>query len=190
VSGTRQNTAVVSDRRALRTRRMLWEALLALLQTHDWAEISVQMICDRGDVARSTFYAHFPTKQDLLDAGFAMGAEDVATQIAHLPSDPARLAVLEWLVNHTAESQGFMRRVRGSAAGQVILTRFQAMIGALLARDLDALEPIRPEDQAFLTGGVFAALNVWLTQGCREPQPALVARLRRQIDGVIGQTPA
>jgi AcrR family transcriptional regulator len=186
MSDMRQTAAVVSDRRALRTRRMLWEALLALLQTHDWAEISVQMICDRGDVARSTFYAHFPTKQDLLDAGFAMGAVDVAAEIARLPADPARLAVLAWLVNHTAESQGFMRRVRGSAAGQVILTRFQAMIGTLLARDLEPLGPVTPEDQAFLTGGVFAALDLWLTQGCREPQAMVVARLRRQIDGVLG----
>lgn len=191
MSAMLQNAPPLSDRRSVRTRRMLWDALLALLQVHDWAEISVQLICDRADVARSTFYAHFQTKQDLLDAGFAMGADDVAAQIAALPADPARLAVLEWLVDHTAGSQGFKRRVRGSAAGQIILSRFQAVVGTLLARDLSQQGTVTVEDQTFVTGGVFASLDAWLMQGCQEPQAALVARLRRQIDGVVrGHTPA
>lgn len=178
------NPGSLSDRRSRRSRRALWEALLALLQTQNWADISVQMICERADVARSTFYAHFQTRQDLLDAGFAMGAEALADQIAALPADPARLAVLEWLVDHCAGSQGFMRRVRGSAAGQVILARFQAMIGGLLARNLPQHSQVLPEDMAFLTGGVFASLDAWIATGCRTPQAVLVQRLRRQIDAV------
>jgi AcrR family transcriptional regulator len=191
MTDNRQTPANLSDRRALRSRRQLWEALLALLQTEDWAAISVQMICDRADVARSTFYAHFQTKQDLLDAGFAMGAGAVADQIAALSADPARLAVLEWLVDHAAGSQGFMRRVRGTAAGQVILARFQAMIGTLLARDLARQGGVASGEMVFLTGGVFASLDAWIATGCREPQALLVQRLRRLIDAVVGgQRPA
>ena len=69
--------SIATDRRSLRSRRLLWEALLALLQKDDWAEISVQMICDRADVARSTFYAHFQTKQDLLEHLPEMTADNV-----------------------------------------------------------------------------------------------------------------
>jgi AcrR family transcriptional regulator len=165
---------------------MLWTALFALLQTEDWSVISVQMICDRADVARSTFYAHFRTKQELLDAGFAMGEAEVANQIATLPADPARLAVLEWLVDHAARSQGLMRRVRGSVAGHIIQSRFQTLVGTLLSRDLAGREATSLHDLTFLAGGVFASLDVWINQGCREPQSALVTRLRRQIDGVLG----
>ena len=71
-----QNPTTLSgslDRRALRSRRMLWDALFALLQDHDWADINIQMICQKAVVARSTFYVHFPTKQDLLDSGFSFG---------------------------------------------------------------------------------------------------------------------
>jgi AcrR family transcriptional regulator len=184
MSDSRHMPQVLSDRRAIRSRRALWEALLALLQDHDWAEISVQMICDQADVARSTFYAHFPTKQDLLDAGFALGAAEVQAEMAALPPDPARLAVLEWLVDHAVSSQGFMRRVRGSAAGQVIMTRFQTMIAQLLAQDLERMGAVDDADLAFVTGGVFASIEAWLAAGARNPQ-ALVLRLRRQIDAVM-----
>lgn len=184
MSDIQQSSANLSDRRALRSRLAMWDALLALLQDHDWAEISVQMICDHADVARSTFYAHFQTKQDLLDAGFALGAAEVATEMAALPVDPERLAVLEWLVDHAVSSQGFMRRVRGSAAGQVIMTRFQAMIAQLLAQDLGRRGAVSDADLAFVTGGVFASIEAWLASGARDPR-RLVLRLRGQIDAVL-----
>jgi AcrR family transcriptional regulator len=184
MSAIQQPSATLSDRRAVRSRRALWAALLALLQDNDWAEISVQMICDHADVARSTFYAHFQTKQDLLDAGFALGAAEVAAEMAALPIDPERLAVLEWLVDHAARSQGFMRRVRGSAAGQVIMARFQAMIAQLLAQDLGRRGPVSDADLVFVTGGVFASIEAWLASGARDPRK-LVLRLRGQIDVVL-----
>lgn len=175
------------DRRAARSRRMLWEALLALLQDRDWGEINVQMICDRADVARSTFYAHFPTKQDLLDSGFALGATEIAAQIANRAPE-GRLHTLEWLVDHVGEAQGFQRRVQGTPAGQAIMARFRAMTADLLRADLERFgTPISAEDLAFLTGGIFAVIEAWVAQGCREPKPALILRLTLRIDAVLGR---
>lgn len=57
------------DRRVRRTRRLLKEALLELLAERDYDAITVQEIADRADVGRSTFYAHFESKEDLLFAG-------------------------------------------------------------------------------------------------------------------------
>jgi AcrR family transcriptional regulator len=101
------------DRRVHRSRRTLWEALLALLHERDWADISVQMICDRADVARSTFYAHFQTKQDLLDEGFAQGAAQLET----LAAECGLVGTLDWLLAHLQSASGFHRRLQGSPAG-------------------------------------------------------------------------
>ncbi|MBT8488226.1 MAG: TetR/AcrR family transcriptional regulator [Gemmatimonadetes bacterium] len=57
------------DRRIARSRRLLKGALSELLGERDYDGITVQEICDRADVARSTFYAHFESKEDLLFAG-------------------------------------------------------------------------------------------------------------------------
>jgi AcrR family transcriptional regulator len=54
------------NRQALRSRRMLQDALLALLREKPYQKISVTEIARRADLARPTFYAHFETKDDLL----------------------------------------------------------------------------------------------------------------------------
>lgn len=59
-----------ADRRVMRTRRRLKEAVLELVRTVPYESITVQDIIDRADVGRSTFYAHFGSKEDLLLDGF------------------------------------------------------------------------------------------------------------------------
>ena len=57
------------DRRVRRTKRRLKEALAELIAERDYDGITVQDIVDLADVGRSTFYAHFESKEDLLFAG-------------------------------------------------------------------------------------------------------------------------
>src|SRR5512139_3251865 len=59
-----------TDRRVLRTRATLREALVRLILERGWDDISVQDVCDRANVGRSTFYSHFADKEELLLAGF------------------------------------------------------------------------------------------------------------------------
>lgn len=170
-----------SDRRAQRSRRALWQALFTLMQDHDWNDINVQMICQRAEVARSTFYAHFPTKQDLLDSGFAMGTAEIE-HLAQAMDPKADLPTLSWLTGHLAQSQAFRRRLQGSPAGHSIMARFRAMTADLLHRDLIRQgHQISGADMTFLTGGLFAVLEAWLATNCAQPQAALIAGLREQI---------
>ncbi|MFL6620509.1 MAG: TetR/AcrR family transcriptional regulator [Povalibacter sp.] len=53
------------DPRSLRTRDALAGALIALMQERGYNEISVQDICERAAVGRSTFYAHFADKDEM-----------------------------------------------------------------------------------------------------------------------------
>ena len=57
------------DRRALKTRRALHQALIQLILERDYDGISVADIADAANVGRSTFYAHFTDKDDLLRSG-------------------------------------------------------------------------------------------------------------------------
>jgi AcrR family transcriptional regulator len=56
----------VTDRRTRRTRRSLHEALASLVREKPYDVISVKEILDRANVGRSTFYAHFSDKDELL----------------------------------------------------------------------------------------------------------------------------
>ena len=57
-----------TDRRVLRSRRMLIDALGKLLKKRDFNELSVQEIVDEANLTRATFYLHYPDKGFLLQA--------------------------------------------------------------------------------------------------------------------------
>jgi AcrR family transcriptional regulator len=52
------------DRRIVRTRRMIQQALMELMHAMRYEDITVQHLIDRADVGRSTFYAHYSDKDE------------------------------------------------------------------------------------------------------------------------------
>jgi len=145
----------------------------------------VAMICDRADVARSTFYAHFPTKQDLLDVGFSLSLAEIE-QLAASMDPMADLPTLTWLVGHLSQSQPFRRRLQGSPAGHHIMARFRTTTADLLKRDLIRQgHSLNDCDLTFLIGGIFAVTEAWLATGCTQPQQEVITLLRSQITSVL-----
>ena len=56
----------VLDRRVQKTRKLLQDALIELVAEKGYESVSIREILDKANVGRSTFYAHFQDKDQLL----------------------------------------------------------------------------------------------------------------------------
>ena len=75
------------DRRVHKTKKLLHQALASLIQEKPYDAIVVKEILDRADVGRSTFYAHFRDKDDLLVSGIhdMLRSVHATTQVSGKP---------------------------------------------------------------------------------------------------------
>lgn len=55
------------DRRIAKTKRAIFQAFLTLLNDKGYDDMRVQDVIDLADVGRSTFYAHYASKEALLE---------------------------------------------------------------------------------------------------------------------------
>lgn len=54
------------DLRIVKTKKLLYEALIELLKTNSFEDLKVSDICEKALINRSTFYAHYEDKYDLM----------------------------------------------------------------------------------------------------------------------------
>lgn len=157
-------TPARGDRRVERTRRALRAALVELILERGWDAASVQDVCDRADVGRSTFYAHFADKEDLLIGGL----EDLgkAIRLSSRGSNAERpLGFVRGLIEHAEEQKRLFRAVIGKHGGEVVHRRFRELLMNLFREELAALAVAPPRLAAaahYLTGAFSELLTWWL----------------------------
>jgi AcrR family transcriptional regulator len=130
------------DRRIERTENLLREALVALIHERSYEAITVREILERANVGRSTFYAHFRDKDELLTSGIQQMlrlARSVAPSTSPKQSERIiwfSLPILTY--HHRHRSVGDVRMgARGRAVVHEHLRRLLAeLIGDYLKKEL------------------------------------------------------
>src|SRR5258708_13652931 len=64
-----QTAKHTTDRRSARTKATLQHALMSLIRKKRYEAISIKEICEAANVGRSTFYAHYTSKDHLKRSG-------------------------------------------------------------------------------------------------------------------------
>lgn len=155
------------DRRTLRTRRALRDALLALLLEKSWDELSVQDICARADIGRSTFYLHFPSKEELLIGSLddLRAALNASADASSTNKTPRPLAFLRGLLDHLQEQRQLCRSIFGRRSAHTVQVRFRELVTKLVADDLAAFAPANWQREAaahYLAGALVEMLAWWI----------------------------
>lgn len=152
------------DRRVRRTTRALTHALVALVLEKRYDRITIQDLLDQAAVGRSTFYAHYRGKDDLLLRSF----EALLRRLdAGMKAEPApRVAPVRELFRHAAESRSFHRAL---ARAHMIDRLYQVgtrQVARTIERRLADVAPAGPVPcdirARALAGAMFGLLRWWL----------------------------
>ena len=97
-----------TDPRVLRSRQLLMEALLRLLNRKEFDDISIQEIADEATLNRATFYLHYPDKNALLQAMTASRFRELIARrgLSFTDCDGALRAIALGVCDYLAESAG------------------------------------------------------------------------------------
>ena len=120
------------DRRQAKTRRAVFRAFTALLEKKTYSSITIQEIIDEADIGRSTFYAHFDTKEDLLQALcteiFAhVFSEDLQKEKTHdFSVDHGMRGKVTHILYHMKDDRRYIRGILSSESGEVFMRYFKA----------------------------------------------------------------
>jgi AcrR family transcriptional regulator len=163
-----------SDRRVSRTRRLLLDALMALIEERGYENITVQDILDLADVGRSTFYAHFRDKDELLLSWVEHLRELFEQQKVEILTSrstgrkPEANIVLD-LFRHTARHHRLYKAVAGRQSGEMILKYLHRYLNGLLVPVFEELTrkrrevPVPAEVAAnYLVGTLLSLITWWL----------------------------
>ncbi len=170
---------VKTDRRSLRTRQMLMGAMVELMRQKRYDSITVQEIADRANIGRSTFYAHFTDKDDLLVDGVQrmLAAFTADTAGPATPAGgPARLLPSLALLRHIGaqvELYQVLARGRGlnlfmTALQDELTTMLTERLTGRLATDTSPAVP-PPLLAAMVAGMLTTAIRAWVFGGFTEP---------------------
>jgi len=157
-----------TDARVRRTRDALGDALVALMQEKPFETITVQDVLDRAHVGRSTFYAHFVDKDDLLMAILADLEMPGLDPGSWKPDDPAFGWTLA-LFRHFGSGKRLFKAVAGDESGSIARRETIRRLEELVEAELMRLKATRKLDAfqlqtvvRFLVGTFMGFMDWWM----------------------------
>ena len=182
----KQAKAVV-DRRVPRTMGMLQHALTSLILKKGYEAITIQDICDEANVGRSTFYAHYTSKDDLKRNSFEHLRKELVdrqneAQAASGEIKDRSLGFSLTMFEHARDHIDLYRALVGGRGGTVSLGQIRQILSDLARNELAATvgADIVPRELVvqYVVGAFMAVMTWWLDSGAKLPPKRIDAMFR------------
>jgi AcrR family transcriptional regulator len=178
------------DRRISRTRAMLQHALTSLILKKGYEAITIQDICDEANVGRSTFYAHYTSKDDLKRSGFEHLRKQLVdrqreAQAASGGIENRSLGFSLTMFEHARDHIDLYRALVGGRGGTVSLGQIRQILSDLVRNEFAATTDKNSADVPrelvvqYVVGAFMAVMTWWLDGGAKLPPKRIDAMFRR-----------
>lgn len=175
------------DRRQKKTRAAIFDAFTVLLSRKQYNKITIQEIIDEANVGRSTFYAHFETKEELLKAfceelfeHIIKSAIDQSHTHGRYSDDAAPSSVFCHILQHLQKNDRNILSLFACESSDLFLRYFKDSLNEVIReivlkkqeRDLSNVVSKVPED--FLVNhisGSFVEMIQWWSRNGRKETP-------------------
>ena len=185
------------DRRIPRTRAMLQQALNSLILKKGYEAVTIKDICNAANVGRSTFYAHYTSKDDLKRSGFEplrrLLVDQQKVALSKTGDKGARsLGFSLTMFEHARDHRDHYRALVGGRGGSVSLGTIRKILSDLVRDELAATVDKNSADVIprefvvqYVVGAFMAVLTWWLDGGAKLPPQRIDAMFRRlATDGI------
>ncbi len=156
------------DRRSQRTHRLVNSAMLELLFEKHYDTITVQDILDRAGIGRSTFYAHYFDKEDVLASIAEQMLETFSQQFSQRDGGQGVVPSLE-LFRHVQQNHQYFQAMLRGHTGEVLWELAQTALSRTIEQVLSTASaekrpPSVPLDvvSQYLAGSFLSLLKWWL----------------------------
>ncbi len=186
------------DRRIPRTRALLQHALNSLIPKKGYEAITIKDICEAANVGRSTFYAHYTSKDDLKRSGFEplrkLLIDRQRNALAMARDDKSRrLGFSLSMFEHARDHRDHYRALVGSRGGTVSLGSIRKILSDLVRDELAATADRNSADAIprelvvqYVVGAYMAVMTWWLDGGAKLPPQRMDAMFRRlATEGIL-----
>jgi AcrR family transcriptional regulator len=178
---------------------MLQQALISLIQEKGYEAITIEDICAAANVGRSTFYAHYTSKDDLKRSGLENHLREMLLAASRSQGDGGEcclgfgLAMFE----HARDHLDLYRALVGGRGGAVVLGTIRQILSDLVRNELAAHVDENSGDiprefvVQYVVGAYMAVLTWWLDGGARLPAGEVNGMFQRlAFDGVVAAVQA
>jgi len=179
------------DRRQQKTRAAIIKAFSKLIEKKHYTNLTVQDIIDEANIGRSTFYAHFETKDDLLktlcsDIFSHVFSDEIMSEKCHDYSsgDNSLEGKLAHVLHHIKESETNIAGILSCESGELLMRYFKEQLAQLFSKYLNELKVTAPAD--FVLNhfvGSFAETVKWWIGKRMEYTPEQTVRYYMEVSG-------
>ncbi len=192
-------TDLKTDARVQRTRELLLDALVHLLMERGYEKLTIQNLLDRARVGRSTFYAHFQSKDELLACSIdrlRIGLTAQWRSAVHANSDRTEpLTFTLPFFRHLDSHRRIYHTTIGREHERSVELHMQRMLRELVREDMAQRRVHAPADALDLATryvvGTLWAVVMWWMDGNKSLPPEEVNRIFQRmtfpgLEAIIG----